>query len=176
MSVGSPTAGTWSSSQWRPDNEFETDRRQRPLLLLRHRLDRLVPGHRPVGTKSTRSAASSGSRPPARRRWWGGFSRSHTPLPKPWRDGGHAATPIACSSSTATASPSGAGARRGAPPARRTACRPASSTIAAAPPPATCGYGRANACLALYCATLMAMVRRFMSIRPVTWAPSAMMT
>ena len=31
----------------------------------------------------------------------------------------------------------------------------------------TSGYGRANACLALYCATLMAMVRRFMSIRPV---------
>ena len=27
MSVGSPTAGTWSSSQWRSDNEFETDRR-----------------------------------------------------------------------------------------------------------------------------------------------------
>ena len=26
MSVGSPTAGTWSSSQWRPDNEFEADR------------------------------------------------------------------------------------------------------------------------------------------------------
>ena len=26
MSVGFPTAGTWSSSQWRPDNEFETDR------------------------------------------------------------------------------------------------------------------------------------------------------
>ena len=26
MSVRSPTAGTWSSSQWRPDNEFETDR------------------------------------------------------------------------------------------------------------------------------------------------------
>ena len=24
MSVGFPTAGTWSSSQWRPDNEFET--------------------------------------------------------------------------------------------------------------------------------------------------------
>lgn len=24
MCVGSPTAGTWSSSQWRPDNEFET--------------------------------------------------------------------------------------------------------------------------------------------------------
>ena len=26
MSVGSPTCRTWSSSQWRPDNEFETDR------------------------------------------------------------------------------------------------------------------------------------------------------
>ena len=32
---------------------------------------------------------------------------------------------------------SAAGARRGAPPARRPGCRPASSTIAAAPPPAT---------------------------------------
>ena len=30
MSVRSPTAGTWSSSQWRPDNEFETDRRILP--------------------------------------------------------------------------------------------------------------------------------------------------
>ena len=29
MSVGSPTAGTWFSSQWRPDNEFETDRVKR---------------------------------------------------------------------------------------------------------------------------------------------------
>ena len=28
MSVGSPTAGTWSSSQWRADNEFETDKTQ----------------------------------------------------------------------------------------------------------------------------------------------------
>ena len=28
MSVGSPTAGTWSSSPWRPDNEFETDKAQ----------------------------------------------------------------------------------------------------------------------------------------------------
>ena len=27
MSVGSPTAGTWSSSPWRLDNEFEMDRR-----------------------------------------------------------------------------------------------------------------------------------------------------
>ena len=27
MSVRSPTAGTWSSSPWRPDNEFEMDRR-----------------------------------------------------------------------------------------------------------------------------------------------------
>ena len=26
MCVGSPTAGTWSSSRWRPDNEFETHR------------------------------------------------------------------------------------------------------------------------------------------------------
>jgi len=26
MCVGSPTAGTWSSSRWRPDDEFETDR------------------------------------------------------------------------------------------------------------------------------------------------------
>jgi Family of unknown function (DUF7019) len=25
MCVGFPTAGTWSSFQWRPDNEFETD-------------------------------------------------------------------------------------------------------------------------------------------------------
>ena len=40
-------------------------------------------------------------------------------------------------SSTATASPSAAGARRGAPPVRRPGCRPASSTTAAAPPLAT---------------------------------------
>ena len=32
MSVGSPTAGTWSSSQWRPDNEFETDTRSRKSI------------------------------------------------------------------------------------------------------------------------------------------------
>jgi hypothetical protein len=25
MCAGSPTVGTWSSSQWRPDDEFETD-------------------------------------------------------------------------------------------------------------------------------------------------------
>ena len=31
MSVRSPTAGTWSSSQWRPDNEFETDRSEAVL-------------------------------------------------------------------------------------------------------------------------------------------------
>ena len=89
------------------------------------------------GTRSTRLAASSGSRPPARRRWWGGFSPFRNRLPRPWRDGGHAATLIARSSSTATASPSAAGARPGAPPVRRPACRPASSMIAAAPPPAT---------------------------------------
>ena len=28
MCVGSPIAGTWSSSQWRPDDEFETDRNE----------------------------------------------------------------------------------------------------------------------------------------------------
>jgi hypothetical protein len=27
---GSPTAGIWSSSPWRPDNEFETDRIEPP--------------------------------------------------------------------------------------------------------------------------------------------------
>ena len=89
------------------------------------------------GTNLTRPAASSGSRPPARRRWWGGSSRSHNPLPRPWRDGGRAATPTARSSSTATASRSAAGAPPGAPPVRRPACRPASFMIAAAPPPAT---------------------------------------
>ena len=31
VSQVSPTAGTWSSSQWRPDNEFETDRRSGAL-------------------------------------------------------------------------------------------------------------------------------------------------
>ena len=53
------------------------------------------------GMRSTKPAASSGSRPPARRPWWGGFSRSHTPLPRPSRDGGHAATPTTRWSSTA---------------------------------------------------------------------------
>ena len=89
------------------------------------------------GRRSTRPAASSGSRPHARRRWWGGFSRSHNRLPRPWRGDWRAATPTARWSSTATASPSAAGVRRGALPARRPGCRPASSTIAAAPPPAT---------------------------------------
>ena len=45
-------------------------------------------------------AASSGSRPRARRRWWGGFFPSRSPSPRPWRGGGHAATPTARSSST----------------------------------------------------------------------------
>ena len=48
-----------------------------------------------------------------------------------------AGSPISPRSSAATASPSGAGVRRGAPPARPLGCRPASSTIAGAPPPAT---------------------------------------
>ena len=89
------------------------------------------------GTNLTRPAASFGSRPPVRRPWWGGFSRSHNRLPRPSRADGRAATPTARWSSTATAFPSAAGARRGAPPVRRLAYRPASSTIAAAPPPAT---------------------------------------
>ena len=85
------------------------------------------------GKRSMRPAALSGSRQPARRRWSDGFSPSHNPSPRPWHGDGRAATPPARSSSTATASPSGAGARRGAPPARRPGCRPASSTIAGAP-------------------------------------------
>ena len=75
--------------------------------------------------------------PGARRRWWDGCSPSHNPLPRPWRGDGHAATQTARSSSTATAFPFAAGARRGAPPVRRPGCRPASSTIVAAPPRAT---------------------------------------
>ena len=65
------------------------------------------------------------------------FSPCRNRLPRPWRGDGRAAPPTAPWSSTATASLSAAGARRGAPPARRPGCRPASSTIAAAPPPAT---------------------------------------
>ena len=64
--------------------------------------------------------------PARRRRWWGGFSRSHTRLPRPWRADGRAVTPTARSSSTATASLSAAGAPRGAPPVKRPASRPAS--------------------------------------------------
>ena len=71
-------------------------------------------------------------------RWWAGFSPSHPPLPTRWHDGGHAATPTAHSSSTATASPFAAGARRGALPARPLGCRLASFTIVGVPPPATC--------------------------------------
>ena len=89
------------------------------------------------GMRLTRPAVSSGSRPRARRPRWGGFFRSRSPFPRPWRDGRHAATPTARSSSTATASPSGPGAQRGAPPARPLGCRPASFTTAAAPPRAT---------------------------------------
>ena len=53
MSVGSPTAGTWSSSQWRPDNEFETDTMVPGRLLplapteLLHQRDRPIPRGRP---------------------------------------------------------------------------------------------------------------------------------
>ena len=73
---------------------------------------------------------------PARRPWWGGCSPSHNPSPRRWRGDGHAVTPTARSSSTATASPSADGAPRGARPARPLGCRPASFTTAAAPPPA----------------------------------------
>ena len=90
-----------------------------------------------LGRRSTKPAASSGSRQGARRRWWDASSPSRRPLPRPWRDGGPAATPPARWSSTATAFPFAAGARRGAPPVRRPGCRPASSTIAGARPPAT---------------------------------------
>ena len=82
------------------------------------------------GRRLTWPVASSGSRRLARRRWWGASSPSRRPSPRPWRDGGRAATPTARWSSTATASPSGAGAPHGAPPARPPGCRPASSTIA----------------------------------------------
>ena len=75
------------------------------------------------------AGASSGSRPRARRRWWGGFSPCRNRLPRPWCGDGRAVTPTVRWSFTATASPSGAGARRGAPPVRRPGCRLASSTI-----------------------------------------------
>jgi hypothetical protein len=54
MCVGSPTAGTWSSSQWQPDDEFETDRRGRdatgrrpapPLRPRRRRVDQSQSAH-----------------------------------------------------------------------------------------------------------------------------------
>ena len=59
------------------------------------------------------------------------------PIAEALARGRHAATPIARSSSTAMGSPFAVSARPGAPPARRPGYRPASSTIAAAPPPAT---------------------------------------
>ena len=51
MSVRSPTAGTWSSSQWRPDNEFETDRSRsgyysRPLVTRVGTLELRIPQDR----------------------------------------------------------------------------------------------------------------------------------
>ena len=47
MSVGSPTAGIWSSSQWRPDNEFETDRGVEVVLGCEI-LNRMTPVGRPM--------------------------------------------------------------------------------------------------------------------------------
>ena len=51
MSVGSPTAGTWFSSQWRPDNEFETDRFLHALFGIM-RLDLSVPDHTTLSRRS----------------------------------------------------------------------------------------------------------------------------
>ena len=60
------TAGTWSSSQWRPDHEFETDRRQEaaegggdPTA----HLDASSPEHglRPVGSRGTHHSARAAS-------------------------------------------------------------------------------------------------------------------
>ena len=56
-------------------------------------------------------------------------SPCRTRLPRPSRDDGRAATPTVRWSSTATASLSAAGARRGAPPVRRLAYRPASPRL-----------------------------------------------
>ena len=46
MCAGSPTAATWSSSQWRPDDEFETDN---------------APASRPAPARSWRGPKSAGS-------------------------------------------------------------------------------------------------------------------
>ena len=69
MSIGSPTAGTWSSSQWRPDNEFETDRRTerdqagRVRADVRHGVARSASHpHAPAGSRSGAVVSPSRSR------------------------------------------------------------------------------------------------------------------
>ena len=51
MFVRSPTAGTWSSSQWRPDNEFETDRFLHALFGMM-RLDLSAPDYTTLSRRS----------------------------------------------------------------------------------------------------------------------------
>ena len=81
MSVGSPTARTWSSSQWRPDNEFETDRiaRVEPAVMVIVGVD--THKHVHVAVAVDRLGARLGSA--ACRRigaatpsWWPGRARS----------------------------------------------------------------------------------------------------
>ena len=70
MSVGFPTAGTWSSSQWRPDNEFETHSVSNQCnvdvraALRSHRLGE--PIKRNVGSEASRSASLRSSYPAKR--------------------------------------------------------------------------------------------------------------
>ena len=63
MSVRSPTAGTWFSSQWRPDNEFETDRRhavrqRRMAMPLRWKTSGLLGSRRANAATNRQSAAN----------------------------------------------------------------------------------------------------------------------
>ena len=51
MSVRSPTAGPWSSSQWRPDHEFETDRFLHALFGIM-RLDLSAPDYTTLSRRS----------------------------------------------------------------------------------------------------------------------------
>ena len=90
-------------------------------------------GHVSAVTTCRRSPRSGNARhpPPTTKvcSFWlpqmGNFTVATNSWSRRWR----AVIPIARRSSTATASPSAAGARRGVPPVRRPACRPAASTI-----------------------------------------------
>ncbi len=48
MCVGSHTAGTWFSSQWRPDNEFETDTMAVDVVDPAHQPNTSVVQHRQI--------------------------------------------------------------------------------------------------------------------------------